>query len=150
MTEARALPTATLLPNGKVLVAGGCNNDLCVPSLASAELYTPLMEGTPDTWVNTGSMSTGRNDHTLTLLPNGKVLAAGGADSSDNNINSAELYDPATGTCTTTGSMAITRGDHTTTLLPNGKVLVAGGDAITGTSAELYDPAPAHGLLQEV
>lgn len=51
MVEARAIPSSTLLPNGKVLVAGGCNNEFCVPSLASAELYTPLMEGTPDTWV---------------------------------------------------------------------------------------------------
>ena len=69
----------------------------------------------------TGPMSVGRFGHTATLLPNGKVLVAGGY------IASAELYDPASGTWTNTGSMSTARAGHTATLLPNGKVLVAGG-----------------------
>ncbi len=72
----------------------------------------------------TGSLATARADHTATLLPNGKVLVAGGSSCV---LASAELYDPASGTWTATGSLATARDLHTATLLPNGKVLVAGG-----------------------
>ena len=72
----------------------------------------------------TGSMATARCLHTATLLPNGKVLVAGGVDGV---LSSAELYDPASGTWSATGSMGTARDYHTATLLPNGQVLVAGG-----------------------
>jgi hypothetical protein len=123
----------TLLPTGKVLVAGGSPG-----ALSSAELYDP------DTgqWSPTGSMSMGRRLHTMTLLPTGKVLVVGGEGPSVLALASAELYDPGTGQWTPTGSMSTPRLNHTMTLLPTGKVLVTGG---TGTgiqaSAELYDPA---------
>ena len=123
---ARKVHTATLLPNGQVLVAGGGNN--------SAELYDPAT----GLWTTTDSMSASRYGHTATLLPNGLVLVAGGGDSS------AELYNPATGLWTTTGSMTRERDYHTATLLPNGKVLVAGGSGGSSNplaSTELYDPA---------
>ena len=108
-----------MLPNGKVLVAGGRNSS---GILASAELYDPAT----GTWSGTGSLATARAFHTATLLPNGKVLVAGGFNSSG-YLASAELYDPATGTWSGTGSLATARAFHTATLLPNGKVLVAGG-----------------------
>ena len=135
LATARDGHTATLLPNGKVLVAGGAGSS---GSLASAELYDPAS----GTWTATGSLATARDGHTATLLPNGKVLVAGGADSSG-SLASAELYDPASGTWTATGSLATARYHHTATLLPNGKVLVAGGYGNSGSlaSAELYDPA---------
>jgi N-acetylneuraminic acid mutarotase len=127
--------TATLLTNGKVLVAGGFGN---VGYLASAELYDPAS----GTWTATGSLATARYEHTATLLPNGKVLVAGGQYGGP--LASAELYDPASGTWTPTGSMGDGRSNHTATLLPNGKVLVAGGLISGGGSspegAELYDP----------
>ena len=136
----RTYHTATLLPNGEVLVAGGTSNDL-ITSLASAELYDPIAR----TWTATGSMTTARGIHTATLLPSGQVLVAGGFDGFD-HLASSELYDPATGMWTTTGSMTTARSIHTATLLPSGQVLVAGGEAgllsLSLTSAELYESAP--------
>ncbi len=133
---ARIQHTATLLPNGTVLVTGGYNSSA---ALASAELY----DQTNQTWTATGSLGQARDNHTATLLPNGKVLVAGGINGP--SLASAELYDPASGSWTGTGSLATARQVHTATLLPNGKVLVAGGaGSSTGSplaSAELYDPA---------
>jgi hypothetical protein len=121
------LHTATLLANGKVLVAGGYG----APNIA--ELYDPAT----GIWSVTGSLHEGRLEHTATLLTNGKVLVAGG----NSVVASAELYDPATGRWTFTGSLNHGRFEHTATLLANGKVLVAGGiDNADYRSAELYDP----------
>ena len=131
--SARLFATATLLANGKVLVAGGYNGSAY---LASAELYDPAT----GTWIATGSLATERQLHAATLLPNGKVLVVGGYNGS--YLASAELYDPASGTWAATGSLATTRQYHSATLLPNGKVLVAGGYNPTSlASAELYNPA---------
>jgi WD40 repeat protein len=96
-----------------------------------------------DTFRLASSMSSQRSGHTSTLLPNGKVLVAGGRSTSLPMPAAAELYDPATGTWSTTGSLATPRQDHTATLLSNGKVLITGGVGFGGllASAELYDPA---------
>ncbi len=132
--------SAVLLPNGKVLVAGGRTGEHDSATLASAELYDPAT----NTWSYTGGLNTARAFHTMTLLPNGKVLVTGGSDASDRLISSAELYDPATGKWTAAAAMGTGRASHTATLLPGGKVLVAGGsglDVALSASAELYDPA---------
>ena len=73
--------------------------------------------------------------HTATLLPNGKVLVAGGVGINELVLASAELYDPASGTWTATGSLGTAREFHTATLLPNGNVLVAGGDGATALAS---------------
>jgi galactose oxidase-like protein/Kelch motif protein len=98
-------------------------------------------------WTITGSLNTAREGYTATLLPNGKVLVAGGTLARfglTTYSDSAELYDPATGTWSYTGNLNVGRTRHTATLLSNGKVLVVGGEAgadqVTSTS-ELYDPA---------
>ena len=96
------------------------------------------------TWSTTGSMSIGRFIFTATLLPNGKVLVAGGDTPGEIITNTAELYDPTTGAFTPTGSMHQARVGFSATLLQNGKVLVEGGASNTVgalNTAELYDPA---------
>lgn len=143
MVSARDGHTATILTNGKILAAGGTNNGV---ALTSAELYNPAA----GTWASTGSMHTARSHARAILLSSGSVLIIGGCvnDCLSATTNSAELYNPNTGTFTATGSMVQARAEFGVTLLANGQVIVAGGctayDAngclSTTTKAEIYDP----------
>ena len=118
------------------MLAGGGTNE--------AELYTPEMPGTLETWVATGNMVTARTSALWNLLDDGRVLIVGGLDSAGNPLASAELYDYLTGKFSSTGNMATPRQHHRTVLLYTGKVLVTGGrpsaTANVLNSAELYDP----------
>jgi hypothetical protein len=146
MTIERRGHTATLLTNGKVLVAGGSAIQVGWPVWDSAELYDPLT----GTFALTGRMTTPRSGHTAALLPDGRVLIAGGFASGGNGsptafLPSAELYDPSTGTFTAIGAMTRPRAGHTATLLNTGRVLITGGTSsyqLRGeiSAAELYDP----------
>ena len=143
MTVGRQIHTATLLPDGHVLVAGGyAFGD---SGLASADLYDPATH----TFNPTGSLADARGRHTSTLLADGRVLITGGGPASYvvgdafSFLATAELYDATAGTFSRTGSMATPREVHTATLLSDGRVLITGGiDVIDHalTSAELYDP----------
>jgi hypothetical protein len=154
MAEVRGGHTATLLTNGKVLIAGGDNTEggdnlegdvppfFLADGSVTAEVYDPAT----GLFTSTGNMVTPRVGQTATLLANGDVLIAGGWSASQNaSIAAAELYHPATGTFTPTGSMNSPRAGHTATLLPDGKVLIAGGahdrTLADSDSAEIYDPA---------
>jgi N-acetylneuraminic acid mutarotase len=140
MTTARDSHTATLLANGKVLVAGGI--DANFNGLSSAELYDP----TSDTWSSAGSMLTVRWGQTATLLNNGSMLVTGGRTTGPGNptLSSAELYNPISNSWSSAGSMVTARWNHTATLLKDGRVLiVAGANPALGhpsSSAQLYDP----------
>jgi N-acetylneuraminic acid mutarotase len=147
LSDARSGHTATLLADGRVLVAGGyglITNDPepIYDSLDSVELYEPH-----GGWTTVDSMQEGRSGHTATLLPSGKVLVVGGYYKDgvwEYQRNSAELYNPATGTWLAAAILGLARAYHTATLLPSGKVLVAGGYNYNDghlTSAEIYDPA---------
>jgi hypothetical protein len=142
MAVGRQIQTATLLADGRVLVAGGYGNR--DEALASAELYDPVA----NTFSVTGSLADARGSHTATLLADGRVLIAGGGPASwlsdsSSYLASAELYDPGTGTFSPTGSMTIARDGHTATALLDGRVLLVGGNDLGDrgvASAELYDP----------
>jgi hypothetical protein len=133
--------TATLLPDGKVLVAGGYTRSPSGSSVVTntAELYDP----TTGAWSVTGSLDKPRQDHTATVLPDGRILVAGGWDMGKwdygyYSLSSAETYDPASGNWNSTANLNEPRFGHTATLLNNGQVLIAGGDGLF--SAELYTP----------
>lgn len=138
MADGRTGHSATLLPTGKVLIAGGDADFFFFyyyygsSPLNTAELYDP----SSGTFSSTSKMAVRRSFHTATLLTTGKVLIAGGPDVT------AELFDPATGTFTSTGPMTVGRSSHTAILLTSGKVLIVGGHSVSGdlSSAELYDP----------
>jgi hypothetical protein len=136
MVAPRVGHTVTLLPNGKLLAAGGLSNG---QFSASSELYDPAT----GKWTATGSLGTARSGHAAALLPNGKVLVAGGGSVSPLYTASSELYDPATGSWASTGSLAAAGAIFTATLLQNGKVLLTGGTDGTNAFAasQLYDPA---------
>jgi hypothetical protein len=143
MATSRRDHTATLLSNGKVLIAGGYNlTSAGIQSLLLSELYDP----SSGTFIANSKMTTARVGHTATLLPDGNVLIAGGFNdftSARGFLANVELYDPSTGTFTPTGQMTAARAGATATLLNNGKVLIAGGSAGNAflASAELYDPS---------
>jgi hypothetical protein len=141
MHIARASHTSTLLPNGKVLIAGGfAGSGGEYNPYRTAELYDP----SSGTFQSAAEMTIGRSGHTATLLKNGKVLIVGGWTGRYDLRGSAEIYDPAANTFTPTGNLVIERAGNTATLLADGRVLVAGGEdrqenAIV--NAEIYDPA---------
>jgi len=151
LAEARSFHTATLLPDGRLLVVGGAASFYPdTISLASVEILDPATLS----FGLTGSLAEARFAHTATLLDDGRVLVVGGADPSGSDLNthiSAEIWDPATETFSSTGSLSEGRYGHTATLLSDGRVLVVGGVVVGGSgggvtvglraSAEVWDPS---------
>lgn len=130
----RANHAATLLANGEVLITGGQGS---AGDLSSAELYDP----TTGTFSAAGNMTSTRYWHTSTLLNNGQVLIADGAVTQANPtmppnfLNTAELFDPSTGTFSATGQMIFAPQNQTATLLTSGQVFIG-----SGNPSQLYDP----------
>jgi N-acetylneuraminic acid mutarotase len=130
-----------------LVAAGIIHGPLTVaPSASPSASPSRPTAGAPGTWSPAHQMATPRELHTSTLLRDGRVLVAGGVSGSGASmvLNSAELYNPASGAWSPTGQMKTARGAHTATLLVDGRVLVVGGlgsDFQSLGSAELYDPS---------
>jgi hypothetical protein len=145
MSVARQIETATRLPDGRVLVAGGTSNGSFTAALASAEIYDP----TTGAFSPTGNaMSDPRLQHTATLLDDGRVLIAGGGTAPADDptdvlpLASLDLFDPATGRFSpAAGSLAVGRFAHTATAVAGGLVLISGGTTrnLSTASAEVFD-----------
>jgi Galactose oxidase, central domain len=143
MSTPRAVRTATRLPDGRILIAGGCTNsgcDLGSPDGATAEIFNPATM----TFTPTGPLSVWRDDHAAVALPDGRVLFPGGLDNGT-VVASAELYDPVTGTFHPTGEMSTARYKGGAVTLADGTVMVFGGSGdIDGTilyaTSETYHP----------
>lgn len=144
MSIARYLDAAVVLHDGRVLVAGGwaltSNTD---PSRASSEVYNP----TTNSWTSAGSMSDGRARFRMTVLPDGRVLAAGGVGPNYKVVRSADLWDPTTGQWQATGQLGTAVMWPVLATLPDGRVLIAGGalDSLAkhpSAVCALYAPPP--------
>jgi hypothetical protein len=139
MNVRRAEHQSVTLGDGRVLVAGGDHGY----GGDTAELFDPVTE----TWSLTGRMSAWRTGFSLTLLADGRVLAAGGSDDNLQGEETCEIYDPTTERWSPTGRLRLGRFYHTATLLNSGEILAAGGVwssymgifAVTNT-AELFAP----------
>lgn len=164
MQVARGYPSATVLQNGKVLVAGGALS-FTHPGIATP--ITEIFDPETNSWSFVGNLNEARFGHDAILLRDGRVLVFGGRSGWETNddltktvLKSSELFDPTTNTWTRTGDLNVKRGDIADALslgvlLPDGRVLAAGGYpgltyfGIPGApyvvgdsqdSAEIFDP----------
>ncbi len=132
----RDMHSATLLADGRVLVAGGWTGS---QTLASVEIYDPASND----WSQTGALVEARHGHSSTLLADGRVLIVGGYRGTW--LASAEIYDPISGTSVQTNPLFCHGTLHQTTVLLDGRVLVVGGACGSGrpgivAHAEIFDP----------
>lgn len=141
LSQARGQHTASLLPNGKIMVAGGTDGTV---TLASAELLDP----STSTWVSAGTMTYSRSNHTATMMPNGNILVAGGYTQgvTTGSISGTDIYFPSENTWVRTTPMNMARQSHSAVMIPRGpyggQILVIGGysnDRYLNTM-ERYDP----------
>jgi hypothetical protein len=138
---ARNYLTASVLKDGRVLVAGG---DDASNGGNTAELYDPLT----GRWSMTGNLSAKRSYHTASVLTDGNVLVAGGIKPGG-ILKNSELYDLSTGKWNHTGNLNYMRYQHVASVLPDEKVLIVGGlgsEEGLGVldSTEVYDPSQGH------
>ncbi len=136
LRTARAVHSATLLPDGRVLLAGGAAG-LTVNSTSNAEIYSP----SNGSFANTGSLLEAKAAHTAVVLASSEVLVSGGFSgnlSAPTATSSCQLFSGAS--WTVSGALNTARGAHTATRLPNGTVLVLGGADDVGAlfSGEIY------------
>ena len=141
LADARMHHSATLLPDGRVLIIGGHAEGR---AMAGAELWDPETAS----YSSTGPLAEARSWHTASLLPDGSVVVLGGFDRDPNDpLASAERWDPVTGAFASAGSLLEPRSMHTATVLPDGMVLIVGGSTYSDSgmmqpaaTTELWDP----------
>jgi hypothetical protein len=142
MSSARAGHTATLLPDGSVLVAGGCQEATCASTQSSVDLWS-AGPGPGGTFSPAPPMTGARHHHTATLLDIGEVLVAGGAYGTGATIPSSEVYLPIARKWIGTTAMLMSRAYHVGVELSDGRVVVAGGcnPETCIPFAEVFSPA---------
>lgn len=153
LIAARTNHTATRLQDGRVLIVGGQTGEV---ALTSTLIYTPGAFPAIGSFTVGPSLATARTNHTATLLPDGRVLIAGGYNAGSGNevyrthLASTEIYTPGAGADIGSfgpgPSMLLARSEHTATLLPDGRVLIVGGERDNGTfslTSEIYNPGAA-------
>ena len=136
MLDARAGHTASLLPDGRVLLAGGHNSG---GALSSLEIFDPLNDG----FTSAGTLTAPRMNHAAAVLGDGRVLVIGGTADGTNPLATVDIYDPMTGTVGVGPSLSTPRMSATATTMLDGKVAVIGGSNGSQdlASAEVFDPA---------
>lgn len=140
LADNRGLHTASLLPDGRVLVVGGIGDGN--RGLASAEIWTPRSR----TWRSVGRLHQARWNHAAVVLADGRVLVVGGWRSSSAQgteaLDSTEVWDPKTERWSLTGALPAATAQLTASLLPDGRVLAAGGKAEAGPADgnPIWDP----------
>ena len=142
MAAARAGHAVTLLQSGDVLVTGGCSDAACSTVQTSAEIWSPG-PGKGGTFAAAPAMTGARHHHVATLLKNGEVLVAGGADPSGASVPSSEVYLPLARQWIDTSAMLMSRAYHVGVGLLDGRVLEAGGcnPQTCMPWAEVFSPA---------
>jgi hypothetical protein len=138
MTAARSAHTATLLPDGRVLLVAGSTAAYPDVSLSSAEVYDPASGA----FRTIAPLSIVRHEHSATLLPDGRVLVIGGYNDNQGWLSSAEIYDPAAGQWGITQPIFAHGIYHTATLLPDGRVLVMAGTIQSGSAGQSGSGGP--------
>ena len=136
----RMRSASVALPDGRVLVTGGNQPSFAAGAVKTAEFWTPG----PEVWEFTDDMVAERFSHSMVVLSDGRVLAAGGRDIKNTGTNKAEIWDPETGSWTSTPDMNDAHESFPMVVLEDGRVMVAGGsnrDYDPTAVAEIYDPA---------
>jgi N-acetylneuraminic acid mutarotase len=140
MSRERNAIALAVLPDGKVLVAGGSGGGSAQYATRSAEIW----DSATGHWTATADLNVPREEAATVVLKDGRVLVIGGIDDTFIPLSSVETYDAASGKWTLVAPMAVARNNHTATVLQDGRVLVVGGGKLDGpwiNSAEVYDPA---------
>lgn len=146
LQQPRSDHAATLLKDGRVLVAGG---HVGPTTLSSVEIYDPVANA----WSYAAPLPLRRWSFSMTTLPDGRVLAAGGFADRGLQTDTTVIYDPLTNTWTDGPRMLSERANHTTVVLRDGDLLLIGGQRAGAGTAERYDLrlgtfVPAGALVQ--
>lgn len=140
MAEPRSAHTATLMPDGRVWLAGGM---ISVRGQEVATTSTEIYDPRANTLTPGVKLHRARAGHTATLLADGNILLTGGGAEQE-TLTGAELYRPVLGDVILVGAMRVPRERHAAALLPDGRVLITGGTvAQPSATADLYDPQTA-------
>ncbi|MBM3944899.1 MAG: hypothetical protein FJ317_05330, partial [SAR202 cluster bacterium] len=129
MADSRSFHSALLLPDGRVLIVGGKAKGVSEWPIVHrrTEIYNPATGA----WMETGEMVNERQSPAVALLPDGRVIVAGGTNTSIDPYNSTEVWDPATGQWSDAGDMSNYRETPQAVTLKDGRPLVTGGRSKT-------------------